>query len=179
MTEVPKFKLREEDDITISRARKKRITQVRRKEHEQHGFGCSHCAEWVPIDEHIGTHNRNHCPHCLWSKHMDQDKLGDRKSDCESGMEPIALALKGEGQDKYGQREGRLGEIMLVHECVTDGQLRINRIAADDDTGVVLTVFEHGLHLPTSAVGHIALQGIVIVSQSMEPEIHAQLFGIA
>src|SRR5690606_14620253 len=134
--------------------------------------------EWITIHDHIGTHNRNHCPHCLWSKHLDLDKLGDRKSTCQNGMEPIALAFKEEGEDRYASQNRKVGELMLVHECVADGQLRINRIAADDNQDQLIEVFQHSLTLPEAQLGRIASEGIIIATQVSESEIERQLFGI-
>ena len=46
-----------------------------------------------------GTQHRNHCPACLWSRHVD-DRPGDRAmlDDCGSGMEPIAITVRGKGE---------------------------------------------------------------------------------
>jgi len=68
-----------------------------------------------------GTRNRNHCPECLWSRHVD-NRTGDRLSVCGGLMEPIAVWA----------RDG--GEWALVHRCVKCGIVRVNRIAPDDST---------------------------------------------
>ena len=177
MEKIKRFKLHEEDDITESRDRKRQIDKTRRKEHEHGGFDCSHCKEWITIHDQIGTHNRNHCPHCLWSRHLDLEKLGDRKSTCKNGMEPIALAFKEEGVDRYSSQNRKVGELMLVHECVADGQLRINRIAADDNQHKVLEVFHHSLDLPEVKLERIASEGIAIAMRFLEAEVQIQLFG--
>ena len=39
-------------------------------------FRCHHCRADVPEDA-PGTRNRNHCPFCLWSRHVDIEP-GDR-----------------------------------------------------------------------------------------------------
>lgn len=177
MPKERKFRLNEPDDLDLSRERKKRIDITRRKEIEHGGFNCSHCNEWASINEHIGTHNRNHCPHCLWSKHLDEEKLGDRKSDCQSGMEPIALTFKGEGSDRYSEEGRRVGELMLVHECVADGTLRVNRIASDDNTDQLLYVFQHCLDLAAPLLGRLATECINVASLADMPEVQSQLFG--
>jgi hypothetical protein len=85
-----------------------------------------------------GVNNRNHCPYCLWSCHLDLYAAGDRLSACKGQMKPIGLALK-TGRNKYRRESG--GELMLIHQCVDCGTLSINRIAADDDGGTILAVF--------------------------------------
>lgn len=66
------------------------------------GFKCIYCHKWVPLDKQIGTTHRNHCPYCLWSKHLDSYSAGDRDSSCGGAMEPLGLTFKHEGFDKYG-----------------------------------------------------------------------------
>ncbi len=67
-----------------------------------------------------GTAHRNHCPNCLWSRHLDDDRPGDRDADCGSAMEPIAVSVRGDG------------EWVLVHRCTGCGVIHLNRTAADD-----------------------------------------------
>lgn len=167
------------DDITESRKRKRDAQKQRHKETSGHGFGCDHCNEWVPIDESIGTHNRNHCPHCLWSKHMDADKPGDRKSDCKSGMKPVALTFKGEAMDKYagGDTERRLGELMLVHECTAGDRVRINRIAADDSTDALLNVYNEGHRLSEETQESLRESGIEVAPPELSHAVMTRLFG--
>jgi hypothetical protein len=82
-------------------------------------FRCMHCRKDVPTDA-PGTAHRNHCPGCLWSKHLDIEP-GDREADCGASMEPIAIAV----------RKG--GEWLLVHRCNGCGTLSGNRVAGDDN----------------------------------------------
>lgn len=35
----------------------------------------------------------NHCPNCLWGKHVDVNP-GDRQSDCRGMMEPVGVEMK-------------------------------------------------------------------------------------
>jgi RNHCP domain len=74
----------------------------------------------VPTDA-PGTGHRNHCPHCLWSRHLDADVPGDRAADCGATMEPIAVYV----------RAG--GEWALVHRCGGCDTVHLNRIAGDDN----------------------------------------------
>lgn len=51
-------------------------------------FSCNNCGNTVK-----GNGFTNHCPNCLWSKHVDINP-GDRKSECKGMMEPIASIYK-------------------------------------------------------------------------------------
>jgi len=106
-------------------------------------FRCAHCNQLVSA-EHVvsGVNNRNHCPYCLWSRHLDLFVAGDRLSACKGQMKSIGLTMK-KSRNKY-RLESR-GELMLVHECVACGILSINRIAADDDPESIWEVFHDSL----------------------------------
>ena len=82
-------------------------------------FLCAHCGTTVP-GAAIGTSQRNHCPHCLHSLHVDV-VVGDRRNLCGGIMEPITLWV----------RHGN--EVALLHRCRRCGFIRSNRIAGDDD----------------------------------------------
>ncbi len=82
-------------------------------------FLCAHCGHAVS-PESYGTRQRNHCPHCLHSLHVDL-AVGDRRSLCRGLMAPLAAAV----------RQG--GELVIVHRCLRCGTLRLNRVAGDDD----------------------------------------------
>lgn len=99
-------------------------TNTRR--HERGAFRCIHCKSHVNPDPY-GSDHRNHCPYCLWSRHVD-DEIGDRRSPCAQGMEPIAVSSRGDG------------EWTLIHKCTGCGQLRVNRIAGDDDELALLAL---------------------------------------
>ncbi len=86
---------------------------------ENESFLCVHCGNTVVPSEY-GTEHRNHCPHCLWSVHVDI-RPGDRRSGCRGEMEPIGVWIK-------GRREWS-----LIHRCKRCGLMRTNRIAGDDD----------------------------------------------
>jgi hypothetical protein len=81
-----------------------------------------------------GVQNRNHCPFCLWSRHLDGQAAGDRRSACKALMEPVGLTTK-RSRNKYASEPD--GELMLIHRCTVCGKLVINRIAADDDVALL------------------------------------------
>jgi hypothetical protein len=149
--------------------KKKKREKEWKREHDAGGFRCSHCKEWVIINSFMGTINRNHCPACLWSKHVDEQK-GGREAVCHAGMRPIGLTFKHEGRFKQG-------ELMLIHECAGCSKLSINRIARDDGNEGILAVYdmsqrEDGL----SAM--LETHGIYLLSEGDASEVHAQLFGL-
>ena len=90
-------------------------------------FKCKHCRRFIgPLPS--GGHHRNHCPFCLYSRHVDDRRTGDRQSICGSKMQPI------------GSFQRRNGEHVLVHRCLGCGFERYNRIAADDNFDLVLAL---------------------------------------
>lgn len=87
---------------------------VRNKE----DFTCEHCGAKV-----IGDGYTNHCPRCLWSKHVDVEP-GDRAASCGGLMEPSAL-------------EGTTPKYVILHRCVVCGHEKRNRVS-DGDSGEAL-----------------------------------------
>ena len=83
---------------------------------ENTAFVCLQCGlEVMPISN--GSY-RNHCPRCLYSKHVDLEP-GDRASSCEGLMEPIGV--------RYKSGKG----LQIVHRCTVCGAVRVNRVARD------------------------------------------------
>ena len=68
---------------------------IRKKE----DFVCGNCGQTV-----VGNGYTDHCPKCLWGKHVDEEIPGDRASDCGGLMEPIGVEYKA-------------GEFRLHHKC--------------------------------------------------------------
>lgn len=83
------------------------------------GFKCEHCGSEVSALTHGSC--RNHCPYCLYSKHVDEDLPGDRLSVCHGLMEPVGLEKRG-------------GEWVILHRCVQCKVERRNQTAPDDDS---------------------------------------------
>jgi len=82
-------------------------------------FKCVHCKAFIGPTVSGGRH-RNHCPHCLYSRHVDVT-IGDRASACRASMSPVA------------RFERPNGEPVIVHRCLGCGFERHNRVAADDN----------------------------------------------
>jgi hypothetical protein len=121
-----------------------------------------------------GVNNRNHCPYCLWSCHLDLFAAGDRLSACKGQMKPIGLTMK-KGRNKY-QREA-LGELMLIHECIECRTLSINRIAADDDSETVLAVFQESDSLGNQIHTMCQQNGILVLRVEDSQIVLTQLYG--
>ena len=64
-------------------------------------FTCDHCGQ-----KNIGTGYTNHCPNCLYSKHVDNLVPGDRACPCRGLMKPIASQLI---KDQF----------TLTHQCLS------------------------------------------------------------
>ncbi|MBE6714251.1 MAG: RNHCP domain-containing protein [Ruminococcaceae bacterium] len=77
------------------------------------GFICGHCQKEV---KPLGYTSRNHCPYCLWSRHMDENP-GDRASECRGLMEPVSC----EPDSKKGY--------IIIHKCTECGAVRRNKAA--------------------------------------------------
>lgn len=77
-------------------------------------FVCEHCGAEV-----IGDGYTNHCPQCLWSKHVDVDP-GDRASTCGGLMEPVDVEVEH-------------GEHVLIHKCQKCGHIKPNKVAKADN----------------------------------------------
>lgn len=134
---------------------------------------CENCKKEFLLSA-PGTKNRNHCPFCLYSKHVDIAD-GDRRAECKGLMKPIGLTFKHEGFDKYGKEKA--GELMLVHLCSSCGKISINRIAGDDNPQNILVVFEHSLDLSESDKKTLAEKGIDLLDKQDCEELKIQLFG--
>jgi hypothetical protein len=81
------------------------------------GFTCANCGTVVPPLAAGGC--RNHCPHCLYSLHVDINP-GDRANPCQGALEPIGVI-----------QSGKKGWI-IVSRCQRCGEIRRNRAALDD-----------------------------------------------
>ncbi len=94
---------------------------AKRFERTREDFVCRRCGHEVQ-----GTGYTNHCPKCLWSRHVDVQP-GDRAHGCAGMMRPTAVEVRGGGQ-------------VIVHRCERCGFTRRNKVTADDDFEVLLEV---------------------------------------
>ena len=84
-------------------------------------FVCGRCGASV-----VGNGYTNHCPKCLWSRHVDRFP-GDRAASCGGLMAPVSATLE-------------QGEWQVRHRCLSCGHEKKNRLAADDDMEVFAKV---------------------------------------
>lgn len=83
-------------------------------------FVCENCGREVKGDGFT-----NHCPKCLWSKHVDLFP-GDRAGDCGGLMAPITVEEDG-------------GEWSLIHKCQKCGLEKKNKVSKYDDFDAVIS----------------------------------------
>lgn len=90
-------------------------------------FTCEHCGASVPK---AASTCRNHCNQCLWSKHVDAELPGDRKSMCKGLMEPIAII--------HHPKKGR----QILQECARCGEKKLNKVLPDDNDEQLIKVMQ-------------------------------------
>ena len=71
-----------------------------------------------------GTGYTNHCPQCLWSKHVDISP-GDRGEKCQGLMEPVRV-------------EGTVQAYVIIHRCTVCQKERRNRVSAADSADALV-----------------------------------------
>ena len=82
-------------------------------------FVCEKCGAFVK-----GTGYTDHCPECLWSKHVDVNP-GDREAECGGLMEPIGVEVKG-------------GEYIIHYQCQRCGYRFRVKAAPEDNFEKIL-----------------------------------------
>jgi len=84
-------------------------------------FICEKCGFEVE-----GNGFTNHCPECLWSKHVDKNP-GDREETCGGLMKPVGT-------------EGTQAKYFLLYSCEKCSLRNKNRVAENDNFDKVLEV---------------------------------------
>lgn len=84
-------------------------------------FICENCGKNI-----IGNGYTNHCPFCLYSKHVDINP-GDRSCNCGGIMKPIEILQKN-------------GEFVILHKCQKCGFERKNKIQEDDNIERIIEI---------------------------------------
>ena len=84
-------------------------------------FTCGICGLTV-----VGDGYTNHCPDCLWSKHVDVFP-GDRKSECLGMMEPTGVTKKGK-------------DYSILHKCIKCGFEKPNKAVKDDNFDMLVQI---------------------------------------
>ena len=91
----------------------------RKFQRREENFICKHCSTSVR-----GNGYTNHCPKCLWGKHVDVNP-GDRMARCGGMMEPIGAGVLS-------------GGYVIVHRCVQCGAARKNKAAEEDNFDLIM-----------------------------------------
>ncbi len=93
--------------------------QEKRFQKRVEDFICEHCEAFIE-----GSGYTDHCPKCLWSKHVDINP-GDRKSNCSGMMKPMGVEIK---RNKY----------IIHHRCTKCGYKFKVKSAPDDNFEEIL-----------------------------------------
>jgi len=86
---------------------------------KKENFICRVCGQKVE-----GNGYTDHCPICLWSKHLDLNP-GDRRSVCGGLMRPVGMEIKS-------------GDYTINYRCRNCGHLFRVKAAADDNFEEIL-----------------------------------------
>lgn len=86
-------------------------------------FICENCNKKV---SKLNYTARDHCPYCLYSKHVDINP-GDRKNSCQGLLKPIGI-------EKYKNT------YKIIYKCLKCNQLHKNIIANDDDFDKIIEI---------------------------------------
>jgi hypothetical protein len=76
-------------------------------------FVCAHCGVQVS-----GSGYTNHCPKCLYSRHVDINP-GDRLNSCKGMMKPVNLEMDH-------------GEYVIIHACEKCAAVKNNKASKND-----------------------------------------------
>ena len=90
-------------------------------------FICEHCNNNV---NRLGYTARDHCPNCLYSKHVDINP-GDRANECKGLLKPIGIE---KFKDTY----------KIIYKCEKCGQLHKNKMANDDNMDLIIELSKNG-----------------------------------
>lgn len=84
-------------------------------------FICENCKKDV---NKLNYTARDHCPFCLYSKHVDV-LPGDRMNDCCGLLKPIEIE---KFKDSY----------KIIYKCIKCGMLHKNIVASDDNMDLII-----------------------------------------
>ncbi|OIO51408.1 MAG: hypothetical protein AUJ11_01815 [Parcubacteria group bacterium CG1_02_44_65] len=95
--------------------------QSKRFQKRTEDFICGHCGARTK-----GQGYTDHCPKCLWSRHVDINP-GDRQSDCGGLMEPVGA-------------EAKDGGYVIHYRCLKCGFKHRVKAASDDNLDEMLKI---------------------------------------
>jgi len=86
-------------------------------------FICENCGKTVTKSSYTA---RDHCPFCLYSKHVDINP-GDRANNCMGLLKPIGL-------EKYRD------SFKIIYKCTKCGKIHKNIVHRDDNTNLLIEI---------------------------------------
>ena len=86
-------------------------------------FVCENCGKLV---SKLNYTTRDHCPYCLYSKHVDINP-GDRANPCKGLLKPIGI-------EKYKDT------YKILYKCEKCHELHKNVMANDDDMDMIIEI---------------------------------------
>lgn len=89
--------------------------------HCDESFICENCNKHV---SKLGYTSRDHCPHCLYSKHVDI-MPGDRSNNCKGLLKPIGI-------EKFKDT------FKIIYKCEKCNQMHRNIMAKDDNMDYII-----------------------------------------
>ena len=84
-------------------------------------FICENCGKKV---SKLGYSCRNHCPYCLYSKHLDINP-GDRSNTCQGLLKPIGI-------EKFKNT------YKIIYKCQKCKMIHKNIMAIDDNFDIII-----------------------------------------
>jgi Zn finger protein HypA/HybF involved in hydrogenase expression len=84
-------------------------------------FTCENCKKEVPKLNYTA---RDHCPYCLYSKHVDINP-GDRQNTCQGLLKPISI-------------EKHKNTYKIIYKCEKCNQIHKNIMAVDDNYDMIV-----------------------------------------
>lgn len=94
-------------------------------------FVCEVCNENIKKLKYTA---RNHCPHCLNSKHVDKNP-GDRLENCGGILKPVAI-------EKSKKRDYKI--VFICEKC---GVVKKNIVANDDNMNLIIKIMSEPSNL--------------------------------
>ena len=86
-------------------------------------FICEKCNKKV---DKLNYTARDHCPYCLYSKHVDNNP-GDRECSCKGLLKPIGIE-----KSKKGYK--------IIYKCEKCGYSHKNIVASDDNIDIIIAL---------------------------------------
>lgn len=86
-------------------------------------FICEHCGKQVTK---LNYTSRDHCPHCLYSKHVDINP-GDRENNCKGLLRPIDI-------------ENFKNSYKIIYKCEKCSEMHKNIVAIDDNFDEIINL---------------------------------------